>query len=81
MSFKIERKLWDDEIDTEATKLVRKGMPPYEAVEQARDIVSTKRRAKHNKSPQTTEKLLDSVMEHFPAINTVSQKKEYHSEI
>lgn len=44
MSFTLERRLWNEDVDIEAAKLVRKGIPPYEALGRAESIVSTRRR-------------------------------------
>ena len=35
---------WDNEVEDEAMRLIERGTPPYEAIQQARDIVSRKRR-------------------------------------
>jgi hypothetical protein len=36
---------WSREVDREAARLVEEGTPPYDAIEQARNIVSRRRRA------------------------------------
>lgn len=36
-------KKWDEEINTEMRKFINNGVPPYEAAEKARLIVSTRR--------------------------------------
>jgi hypothetical protein len=37
---------WEIEVESEAERLINEGVPPYDAVEQARDIVSRRRRGK-----------------------------------
>jgi hypothetical protein len=34
---------WDEDVEEEAVRLVKQGVPPYEAVGQARQIVSRRR--------------------------------------
>lgn len=46
MSFELEKKSWDVEVDIEAAELVRRGTPPYEAMKQAESIVSVRRMEK-----------------------------------
>lgn len=45
--FDYERRKWDDEVDTEAARLVREGTPPLEAGRIASQIVATRRRRQH----------------------------------
>jgi hypothetical protein len=42
-SFGEESDRFGREVDAEAARLVRRGMPPYEAIEKARGIVSARR--------------------------------------
>lgn len=35
---------WNDEVEEEAAKLIRFGTPPFDAMDQARNIVSTRRK-------------------------------------
>lgn len=44
-AFEDEQRKWDVEVDTEAAELIRRGVPPYDAIEQARNNVSRRRRA------------------------------------
>lgn len=43
-TLKDEWKKWDREIDAEASRLIRNGVSPHDAVEKARETVSRKRR-------------------------------------
>jgi hypothetical protein len=38
------KRQWDAEVDRKAAELIERGVPPYEAIEQAVKIVSLKRR-------------------------------------
>lgn len=42
--FDLERRKWNAEVDAEAARLVRKGVPPFDAIEKAREIVSRRRK-------------------------------------
>lgn len=44
MSFEDEKRRWDIEVDAEAARLVRLGVPPYDAISQARQRVEQRRR-------------------------------------
>jgi hypothetical protein len=41
--FEHERRVWNDEVDAEAARLIRNGTPPLQAIEMARDAVSRRR--------------------------------------
>lgn len=41
--FERARKEWDDEVGSEAARLVREGTPPFDAAERALHIVSDRR--------------------------------------
>ena len=43
MSLKDAIRNWDIEVDAEAEKLIRGGMPPYDAIKQAQKNVSAQR--------------------------------------
>lgn len=43
--FDYERSKWNGEVDAEAARLVRLGVPPLDAIIQARQRVSARRRA------------------------------------
>lgn len=45
-SFDTARRHWDIEVDSVAAELVEQGVPPWDAAEQARRIVSQRRRMK-----------------------------------
>jgi hypothetical protein len=42
--FEQESRLWSAEVKGVAAELVRRGTPPYQAIEDAREIVSERRR-------------------------------------
>lgn len=44
MAFYEEMRAWEAEVDAEAARLVREGTPPFDAIEQARQIVIARRR-------------------------------------
>jgi hypothetical protein len=50
-NFQWESQAWNEETDVEAARLVREGTPPWQAMQQAVEIVSLRRRAKALKSP------------------------------
>lgn len=50
-SFENESRAWDSEVDHEAAELVRRGTPPYEAIQRARDAVSRRRRDAGRQQP------------------------------
>jgi hypothetical protein len=45
MNSEVQREIrrWDNEVDAEAAKLIRRGVPPYQAVEQAVKNISQRR--------------------------------------
>ena len=45
MSFETESRVWAAEVGEEAARLVRLGVPPWDAMIQARQCVSCRRRA------------------------------------
>ncbi len=51
MSQKTEIRDWKAEVDSEMARLIRLGVPPYDAAIQARQRVSAKRRALANAEP------------------------------
>ncbi len=44
--FQRESEAWTDEVNAEAARLVRQGVPPFDAIIRARDIVSRRRAEK-----------------------------------
>jgi hypothetical protein len=42
--FKDAQRNWDIEVEAEAVELIESGTPPYDAIDQARNIVSRRRR-------------------------------------
>lgn len=42
--FDYESQKWTREVDAEAAQLVRQGVPPWDAIQQARDAVARRRR-------------------------------------
>ena len=50
--FDSERRAWNSEVDAEAARLIRAGVPPYDAVQRARDIVSESRKRKAQLTPE-----------------------------
>ena len=44
--FETESRIWSMEVRKVAAELVRRGTPPYQAIEDAREIVSERRRRK-----------------------------------
>lgn len=44
MSYEWERSKWDAEVDEIAARLIRNGTPPYQAIRDAVEILSRKRR-------------------------------------
>lgn len=44
MSFETESRVWQAEVDEEAARLVRLGVPPWDALIQARQRVTARRR-------------------------------------
>ena len=44
--FEIERRRWSEEVDAEAARLLREGVPPYEAIDRARTIIAGRRKRK-----------------------------------
>jgi hypothetical protein len=41
--FETEKRKFENEVESEAARLVRDGTPPYDAIGRARDIVSSRR--------------------------------------
>ena len=56
MSLKDAIRSWDIEVEAKAEELIKRGVPPYEAVEQAVKIVSSDRRhpKENTKNEQAT---------------------------
>lgn len=46
---------WDAEVDAEAARLIERGIPPFDAVIRAREIVSARRRNRAASNTQHTE--------------------------
>jgi hypothetical protein len=46
---------WDLDVDLETARLIREGTPPYDAVEQAKKIVSRRRMKKAQKDGEVNE--------------------------
>lgn len=49
MTFKLESRIWEAEVDAEAARLVRLGVPPWDAMIQARQRVEHRRREASSK--------------------------------
>jgi len=54
--FKDAMRRWDIEVEAEATELIESGTPPYEAIEQAKNIVSRRRRDKAGAEKQESQR-------------------------
>jgi hypothetical protein len=46
IDFQSAKRQWDLEVEREAVELIECGVPPYDAMERARNIVSARRRQK-----------------------------------
>ena len=57
--FNIEKSKWEAEVEAEAAKLVRGGMPPYRAISAAKEIVSNKRKIEDLRKQELRRKVSD----------------------
>lgn len=44
LDFQAEKRMFESDVECEAARLVRRGVPPFDAITQARDLVSRRRR-------------------------------------
>jgi hypothetical protein len=55
-TFDYEKRKFEDEVEAEAARLVRQGTPPYDAIDQARRMVTARRRQAAGLDPNISDK-------------------------